>query len=99
MRLRESCGGRSCIVVLWGEFSTDIPRAMLNKNKDLKIAEFPISAVRRATNQVVRSSSLSGRTNPRAIILKGGRVVFNIKENSYRLIIVVVVDEGGATRL
>jgi hypothetical protein len=45
-----------------GEFATDIPRAMLNKNKYLKITEFSISTALRATNQEVGSSNLSGRT-------------------------------------
>jgi mRNA-degrading endonuclease HigB of HigAB toxin-antitoxin module len=93
---------RSLSVVLrraLGSICNGHPASEVVKYQLVAIAKFPISTERPATNQVVRSSSLSGRTNPRAIILKGGRVVFNIKENSYRLIIVVVVDEGGATRL
>jgi hypothetical protein len=66
-----------------------------HRQGDLELGSFrrcrvQFSTVHIATNQVVRSSSLSVRTNPRAIILKGGRVVFNTKANDYRLIIVVV---------
>jgi mRNA interferase HigB len=34
------------------------------------------------------------RAHPRASILKGGRVVFNIKANDYRLIVAVVYASG-----
>jgi mRNA interferase HigB len=34
------------------------------------------------------------RSHPKASILKGGRVVFNIKANDYRLIVVVRYENG-----
>jgi hypothetical protein len=40
MSLREFCGSRSCFVVLWGRFATDIPRARLTKNQYLQSPNF-----------------------------------------------------------
>jgi mRNA interferase HigB len=34
------------------------------------------------------------KAHPKASILKGGRVIFNIKENDYRLIAVVQYENG-----
>jgi hypothetical protein len=42
-----------CVVVLWGEIATDIPRARLIKKQLLTIAKLPIYAARLATNPVV----------------------------------------------
>jgi hypothetical protein len=52
-----------CFVVLGGRIATDIPRAKLNKNKNLKISEFPISTALRATNQLIRGQTCGARQN------------------------------------
>jgi hypothetical protein len=50
-----------CVVVLWGEIATDIPRARLIKKQLLTIAKLPIYAARLATNQGFGGSSLFRR--------------------------------------
>jgi len=59
--LRDICVTLWCLVVLSGEFATDIPRAWSLKINVLENSKFSILLFLRASNQVVGGSNPSGR--------------------------------------
>jgi hypothetical protein len=63
--LRDFCVIRSCFIVLFGEFATDIPRAWLLKINYLQQSKVPIFPSLRASNQVVGGGTMDIRGRAR----------------------------------